>query len=127
MLPKTRSNSEKLVTSSGIPLNGPYRAAPTNPAVLVLTPSMVFARKLTSSTYTPGARYSGMDELLRYGGGGPPGNHKSHNVGGGGASPPSPPILPGPPPCRGAAGGGPPYTGGAAPLQTLSPSPPRPP
>jgi len=36
-------------------------ATPTIPEVLVLTPSMGFDPVSTSSTYTPGARYSGID------------------------------------------------------------------
>src|SRR5256885_5669338 len=55
-----RSKSAKLVSSSGSPLTGPKSAGPTKPAVLVLTPSIDFDRKLTSSTYTPGAKYSGI-------------------------------------------------------------------
>src|SRR3954471_14399964 len=55
-----RSKSRKLVSSSGSPSVGPNRVGPTNPAVLVLTPSMLFWRNVVSSTYTPGARYSGI-------------------------------------------------------------------
>src|SRR5947209_1021069 len=54
------SKSATLVISSGRPLTGPQRAGPTKPAVLVLTPSIDFERKLVSSTYTPGDRYSGI-------------------------------------------------------------------
>src|SRR5215472_16406307 len=59
------SYSTRLPTSLGSvvlgPLGyctGPYCAIPANPVVLVATPSMLFDRKLTSSTYTPGAKYS---------------------------------------------------------------------
>src|SRR4029450_6655408 len=48
-----------LVTSVGR-LTGPRRATPTKPAVLVLTPSMGRGPSSISSTYTPGARYSGI-------------------------------------------------------------------
>src|SRR6266568_9511837 len=55
---------------SGTKLIGPKRAGPINPVVVVLTPSMDFDRNDTSSTYTPGARYSGMPfSLTVYGGG----------------------------------------------------------
>src|SRR3954466_3123927 len=63
-----RWKSRKLVNSSGgggvLPASsglatGPRRVGPTKPVVLVLTPSMDLARKLVSSTNTPGARYSG--------------------------------------------------------------------
>jgi hypothetical protein len=37
---------------------------PAKPVVLVGTPSIDFDLKLTSSTYTPGARYSGIGSLL---------------------------------------------------------------
>src|SRR4051795_8798426 len=40
---------------------GPVRVIPAKPVVLVATPSIAFARNETSSTYTPGDRYSGMD------------------------------------------------------------------
>ena len=39
---------------------GPRSATPTTPTVLVLTPSIGFEPVSISSTYTPGARYSGM-------------------------------------------------------------------
>jgi len=42
--PKTRSNSAKLVTTSGVPRSGPVRVGPTIPATLVPTPSMDLAR-----------------------------------------------------------------------------------
>src|SRR2546429_4509945 len=47
------------------PLMGPGSCTlsgttPMNPAVLVLTPAMGLTAEGTSSTYTPGARYSGM-------------------------------------------------------------------
>src|SRR5579862_8279363 len=53
-----RVKSPKLVMSSGVPPTGPRRVGPTKPVVVVLTPSIDLPRKLTSSTYTPGARYS---------------------------------------------------------------------
>ena len=43
---------------------GPKRVSPAKPVVLVGTPSIDFERKLTSSTYTPGAKYSGIEQLL---------------------------------------------------------------
>src|SRR3954471_14622157 len=49
-----------LVTSCGSPCVGPISAAPTKPAVLVLPPPMGCEPVSTSSTYTPGARYSGI-------------------------------------------------------------------
>src|SRR5215469_13993806 len=48
-----------VMTSSGKSV-GPKRVGPTKPVVVVLNPSIDFARKETSSTYTPGARYSGI-------------------------------------------------------------------
>jgi hypothetical protein len=67
MPPKTLSYSVKLVINGGSQLAGPSEyhtgpnlAKPTNPVVLVATPSIDFDRKLTSSTNTPGARYSGI-------------------------------------------------------------------
>src|SRR5689334_24321269 len=39
---------------------------PAKPVVLVGTPSIDFERKLTSSTYTPGDRYSGIAALLAF-------------------------------------------------------------
>src|SRR3954447_12203751 len=72
-----RWKSPKLVSSSGVSgmnvsspgsatewATGPRRVGPTKPVVLVPTPSIDLARKLVSSTYTPGARYSGMAHLL---------------------------------------------------------------
>jgi hypothetical protein len=76
--PKTRVNWPKLLTNTGVgssvtskplangrvngskPGRGPRVVAPTNPAVLVLTPSIARRRGGTSSMKTPGARYSGM-------------------------------------------------------------------
>src|SRR5688572_28711484 len=65
-----RSNSTNEVSSVGTgspgwPARGPREVRPTNAAVLVPTPSIDLARKLVSSTNTPGARYSGMEQLLR--------------------------------------------------------------
>src|ERR1700712_2035181 len=54
-----RSKSARLVTISGTPPMGPRRVGPTKAVVLVPTPSIDLARKLVSSTYTPGAKYSG--------------------------------------------------------------------
>src|SRR5678815_1657855 len=63
-----RWKSRKLVSTSGSGpgwpcasgrATGPRRVGPTKAVVLVLTPSIDLARKLTSSTNTPGARYSG--------------------------------------------------------------------
>ena len=80
--PKYLTKSDQLVTSltslaaaagltvtatkfPGCPLTGPGSCTlsgttPMNPAVLVLTPAMGLTAEGTSSTYTPGARYSGM-------------------------------------------------------------------
>ena len=55
-----RSNSPMLVMMSGGAWTGPKRQGPTNPVVVVLTPSMILLRNDVSSTNTPGARYSGM-------------------------------------------------------------------
>src|SRR5262245_60483979 len=62
-----RSKSAKLVSSSGVPPTGPVAVGPTKAVVLVPTPSIDLLRKLTSSTYTPGARYSGTMHLVRSG------------------------------------------------------------
>src|SRR5689334_9954550 len=64
-----RSNSTNEVSRVGTaspawPARGPREVSPTNAAVLVPTPSIDLARKLVSSTNTPGARYSGMEQLL---------------------------------------------------------------
>src|SRR5690242_469969 len=64
-----RSNSTNEVSIVGTgsptwPARGPREVSPTNAAVLVPTPSIDLARKLVSSTNTPGARYSGMEQLL---------------------------------------------------------------
>src|SRR5437660_9178918 len=70
-----RSKSAKLVSNSGSPQIGPHRAGPTKPAVLVLTPSIDFDRKLVSSTYTPGDKYSGIGSPpVNY-----PGTHKGRH------------------------------------------------
>jgi hypothetical protein len=52
-----------LVTKMGT-FTGPRSATPTIPEVLVLTPSIGLEPVSTSSTYTPGAKYSGMVFLL---------------------------------------------------------------
>src|SRR4051812_48692781 len=73
-------NSFKLVSKVGVSFTGPFRVGPTKPVVLVLTPSMDFERKLASSTYTAGARYSGMDlSPLFSSGDGSRGRHASGN------------------------------------------------
>src|SRR5262245_8026941 len=45
-------------------LTGPRSVTPITPAVLVLTPSIGLLPVSTSSTYTPGARYSATTILL---------------------------------------------------------------
>src|SRR6188768_4498618 len=82
-----RSNSTNEVSSVGTgsptcPARGPREVSPTNAAVLVPTPSIDLARKLVSSTNTPGARYSGMEQLLRLArlGAGKRGDHGRHST-----------------------------------------------
>src|SRR6516165_292530 len=68
--PNVRVKSAKLVTNTGFPRfvvspgadppEGPRSVTPTIPVVLVLTPSIGFGPASTSSTYTPGLKYSGM-------------------------------------------------------------------
>src|SRR5919197_1842319 len=60
---KRRSNSWRPVTSTGLSVT-PAPVIPTNPAVEVLTPSIVLLRKETSSTKTPGWTYSVIGRIL---------------------------------------------------------------
>src|SRR5688572_25953055 len=55
--PKASTYCDQFVTSVGS-LTGPDGANPTNAAIAVPTPSIGLGPLLTSSTYTPGDRYS---------------------------------------------------------------------
>ena len=73
--PKVASKSLRLVRTSGVggsgppwTQTGPDRAGPMKPVVVVLTPWIELERYETSSTYTPGARYSGIPDSSALGG-----------------------------------------------------------